>query len=634
MKTVILTVGILLLAAPAINGCAGKAPSMQQSVAEAPTDMSQPPTAVEVEEPNQPGTPHQPDISPYPGDRLYVLDVLSGSESLAVVDTATGAKEQHLPLGVPGPDWSVLYTVDYSSGQTTVRALDLLSGEPVRETTFDGAYVLPETGPYAVPVGLSPDGGWLVLQGHSTRPAHAALRGSHFAVLDTGFSQPPVFVDLIGMFTFDAISSDGTALYLIEDLSHEQPNQYQVRLYDVAQGRLRDGAIADKSGSTVMRGRYTTSVASPDGTWLYSLYVKDDAGPFIHALNLGERFAVCIFLPTDGAGDLYRQMFWSLALSADGRSLYAANGSLGVVAEVSTVDHKVRSTAKLDIAWAGNRGLLRRLTRWLVPVAEAKRMPVGGAALSPDGETLFVLAERGLLAISTDDLSLHDHYLADDILDSVAVSPDGRLYTVVLRYPNKPKIARLDSATGAVDAEVVGTWPRSVLHAEPSQPTDGPAVFPTDIRDESARSEPRVGPESCAVTQPPDPAFVPPSPYPAEPPGEDRFWHGTETPWTALPVDGTWQQLLYGEKVFWWREGYVWNEEPQPELTVTGRRLDGPAPVAEVSRATNAFHPSFNSAMLVGLDLPAPGCWEITGRHGNDELTFVVWVAISDTSAK
>ena len=105
-----------------------------------------------------------------------------------------------------------------------------------------------------------------------------------------------------------------------------------------------------------------------------------------------------------------------------------------------------------------------------------------------------------------------------------------------------------------------------------------------------------------------------------------RAGQGDEAAWTMLRADGRWWHLPhteagYTQKVFWWRE------EPQPELTVTGRRLDGPAPPLRASRATNAFHPSFGSAMLVGVDTPTLGCWEITGRYGGHELSFVVWVA-------
>jgi hypothetical protein len=31
--------------------------------------------------------------------------------------------------------------------------------------------------------------------------------------------------------------------------------------------------------------------------------------------------------------------------------------------------------------------------------------------------------------------------------------------------------------------------------------------------------------------------------------------------------------------------------------------------------------------MVVGIDFPTLGCWEITGHYEDDELTFVVWVS-------
>jgi hypothetical protein len=99
-----------------------------------------------------------------------------------------------------------------------------------------------------------------------------------------------------------------------------------------------------------------------------------------------------------------------------------------------------------------------------------------------------------------------------------------------------------------------------------------------------------------------------------------------------LSADGTWSGLPdndtgYTQKVFWWRAGYNWRAEPQPDLTVSGKRLDVPAPPLVASRATNAFHPDFSSAMLVGVDMPTLGCWEITGKYQGAALSFVVWIA-------
>jgi hypothetical protein len=139
---------------------------------------------------------------------------------------------------------------------------------------------------------------------------------------------------------------------------------------------------------------------------------------------------------------------------------------------------------------------------------------------------------------------------------------------------------------------------------------------------------PKEPPKSCLVTQPPDPPFMPSAPVPATAPYAGQFWYGEEDLWTMLPVDGTWGQMARGEKVFWWREGYDGSEEPEPELAMSARRLDGPAPeVHSDPPATNAYHPDFHWAMLQGFTVSTPGCWEITGKYGGHELSFVVWVA-------
>jgi hypothetical protein len=139
-------------------------------------------------------------------------------------------------------------------------------------------------------------------------------------------------------------------------------------------------------------------------------------------------------------------------------------------------------------------------------------------------------------------------------------------------------------------------------------------------------------PASCPVTVPQDPAFTPPAPYDSL--GfKGYFWFGSNSLWTSLPQDGVWFGLPhnpegYTQKVFWWRDGYVWNEEPEPNLIVTGERLDAEAPPLNVSRATNAYASDIGSAMLVGVDFPTLGCWKITGKYNNDaELSFVIWVA-------
>ncbi len=562
--------------------------------------------------PTQPTAPPQQFIH----DRLYVRDGYgSPTERLVVIDAATGTRERDLPLGVPSPDWSTLYTVEQGKGATTVYAVDVKTGQTLRQTRVEGDYDLTYVDIDGRPGGLSPNGHWLVLTPVLT--GVQADQPTRFAVLDTAFNQPPRLITLDSNFWFDAISDDGSALYLIERYSTGDSAAYQVRLYDLAQGKLLPGAIADKTSTEAMSGYRQSSIASLDGEWLYSLYWQNSKGPFIHALNLTDRYAVCIDLPSEWIGGGEKDLLWSLAMTPDGKTLYAVNAALGFVAQVDTAQLSVQRTATLPVPSAMAPDLLTRLARRLAPTAEAKRILIGGAALSPDGRTLFALGEKGLLAINTSDLAVQGRYLADWTLDSLALSPDGaRLYVI---SAEQSKIVELDPATGMIVTEVAGaSHPWGIWH-----------TLNVSTRSTLASDAP---PATCPVTKPPDSPFVPPPPYSPGSPFAGEFWYGTEGLWTLLPADGTWRQLPhnpggYTQKVFWWRKGYSWTAEPEPQLSVTGRRLDAPAPPLQASKATNAFAQDIQSAMLVGVDVPTLGCWEITGRYRGQELSFTVWVA-------
>ncbi len=131
---------------------------------------------------------------------------------------------------------------------------------------------------------------------------------------------------------------------------------------------------------------------------------------------------------------------------------------------------------------------------------------------------------------------------------------------------------------------------------------------------------------NCPTTQPPDPPFVPPAPWPPQPPGEGQIWVGDAGLWTALPANGSWQQLAFGEKFWWWSEEFDVSEDSTPDIAVSARRLDGDAPPFYETNATNGYHESFNWAMLVGVSLASSGCWEITAEYKGHNLTLVIWV--------
>ncbi len=137
---------------------------------------------------------------------------------------------------------------------------------------------------------------------------------------------------------------------------------------------------------------------------------------------------------------------------------------------------------------------------------------------------------------------------------------------------------------------------------------------------------------SCSVTLPQNPVFIPPAPYDTLHSFKDHFWFGSNSLWTIIPASGVWGALPlnpegYTQKILWWREGYVWDQEPEPNLIVTGERLDAFAPPLNVSKATNAFAGDIGSAMMVGVDFPTLGCWKITGNYNGIELSFVILVA-------
>lgn len=152
-----------------------------------------------------------------------------------------------------------------------------------------------------------------------------------------------------------------------------------------------------------------------------------------------------------------------------------------------------------------------------------------------------------------------------------------------------------------------------------------------------------TAPASCPVTQPPKPAFVPPAPYDSDT-MRSGFWYGSDKLWIALPADGVWELGHYTpttpefrQKMPWFRKGFNAHQERRAKLVVTGKRLDGTAPPLGVDGPSSSWQSSERHFMVVGLNIPTTGCWKITGRYGEDELSFVVWVTsrpISSSAGK
>jgi hypothetical protein len=111
---------------------------------------------------------------------------------------------------------------------------------------------------------------------------------------------------------------------------------------------------------------------------------------------------------------------------------------------------------------------------------------------------------------------------------------------------------------------------------------------------------------------------------------EGRFWYGTPALWANLPSDGIWQELPhddtgYVQKAVFWREDFNAISEPNPALILTGRRLSGSTLIFTENEATHGFDETGNF-MLIGVSIPAGGCWEITAEYKAVQLSFVVLV--------
>jgi hypothetical protein len=152
----------------------------------------------------------------------------------------------------------------------------------------------------------------------------------------------------------------------------------------------------------------------------------------------------------------------------------------------------------------------------------------------------------------------------------------------------------------------------------------------TAQRESQATAPREEPPPSCPITKPSAPPFVPPAPYPSD----GISWIGTAKLWTFVPADGVWRALphytpedsRYRQKLFWWSEGYDWRTNP--DLTITGQRLDGPSlPLSTDPHANAGWKDDRNHPFMVdGIFIPTLGCWKITGHYKGEELSYVVWV--------
>jgi hypothetical protein len=169
-----------------------------------------------------------------------------------------------------------------------------------------------------------------------------SANGSHTVLRRTGSRTTLRVGDrtiaLHGDWRAEAVSNDGQRLYLLEYLREG----YKVRWYDLAAGALMPGTLRDKTEPAVMDGVAWSSLATPDGRWLLTLFLTSGGEAAVHALDLRTPHAVCVDLPGESFDDAQQ---YGLALSADGRTLTAANPALGTVVRIDLARSAVTGKA-------------------------------------------------------------------------------------------------------------------------------------------------------------------------------------------------------------------------------------------------------------------------------------------------
>ncbi|HYM63081.1 MAG TPA: hypothetical protein VES61_00215 [Gaiellaceae bacterium] len=244
--------------------------------------------------------------------------------------------------GVTTPQ--VRYVALSVRGDTLVAKVEREGGRVLDRNALRGRFTIPAVALDGSADGLSADGRTLVLIRPRVRFPRAE---SAFAILGAERLRVRERLTLRGDFSFDALSPDGSLLYLIEYLSPRDPTRYQVRVYDLDAGRLLPDPVVDPNESAdEMRGYPLTRVTSPDGRWAYTLYDGNREHPFVHALDTTNRKAHCIDLDALVGLDLADV---GLNLGAGGRTLTVLVGP-EPIAVIDTSTFKVSEPGAAGLA--------------------------------------------------------------------------------------------------------------------------------------------------------------------------------------------------------------------------------------------------------------------------------------------
>ena len=375
-----------------------------------------------------------PTSGPLAGARERLLVRQAGASApLVGVDVATGATAFTVPADLATPDGQHWIGLRPAGGATAVTLYAARDGSPLRTFSAPGRYSQGA---------VAHDSQRLLL---AAPPAAGAVHPvSEVALIDLTTGAVVLHTSLPGRYHADTIDGAGKALYLIADHPERLHNAYEVTRYDLVTKQVI--SVADKrSSQSIMSGYKVSQVWSKTGEWLYSLYLSPGAdGAFIHALNLPNRFAACIDLPSGNASEAQLQQY-ALAIAPAGDRVFAVNPAISVINSFSVGDFSATTV------WL----LLPNGSK--VSGATVSR-PVNNCLVTPDGATLYAGTAQGILVLPATkaDLRPTSVLLAGQSVSSLGMNAGGTLLFALVDGVQRRLLA-LDPTSGAVRGDLSGS---------------------------------------------------------------------------------------------------------------------------------------------------------------------------------
>jgi hypothetical protein len=271
----------------------------------------------------------------------FVLVVLG---ALAVVQVASGAYPAPFAAqggeGMLSNDGSLRFVAIGAGESTVVSAIKSSDGSGWKSQTVAGSFGVPMLTQRGPAGGMFRDGSTFVLQSTGYNQA------TQFMLISTHDLSTRDSIAMKGNFAFDALSPDGSKLYLIQHRSEQDVQHYTVRAYDLNAHKLLPGRIADKTQKGwLMQGWPVSRTTSDSGRWAYTLYANPGGMPFIHALDTVKGIAHCVGIPWP-ATDRDQNPVFSFALSLKGTKLLVKQNDGRTYRTVNTTNWKVSTTSR------------------------------------------------------------------------------------------------------------------------------------------------------------------------------------------------------------------------------------------------------------------------------------------------